>query len=112
MAMALTKDERLVLRYLASGSIEEIAAPQLAAPGRAVDLHASAHRMGAGRTRRKYHPRCPPPRKRTGMKDAAPVVVGYAIGLVLGAIRFLVMFVVGGAIVLGFARALGSSGGF
>ena len=39
------------------------------------------------------------------MKDAAPVVVGYAIGLVLGAIRFLVMFVVGGAIVLGFARA-------
>ena len=40
------------------------------------------------------------------MKDAAPVVVGYAIGLVFGAIRFLVMFVVGGAIVLGFARAL------
>ena len=59
MAMALTKDERLGSRGGSSGSIEEIAAPQLAAPGRAVDLHASAHRMGAGRTRRKYHPGAP-----------------------------------------------------
>ena len=48
----------------------------------------------------------PPPRKRTGMKDAAPAAVGYAIGLVSDAIRFLVMFVVGGAIVLGVAHAL------
>ena len=45
----------------------------------------------------------PPPRKRTGMKDAAPAARGYAIGLVSDAIRFLVMFVVGGAIVLGVA---------
>jgi hypothetical protein len=48
----------------------------------------------------------PPPRKRTGMKDAA-FAAGYAIGLVSAAIRFLVMVVVGGAIVLGFAHALG-----
>jgi len=37
------------------------------------------------------------------MKDAAPAARGYAIGLVSDAIRFLVMFVVGGAIVLGVA---------
>jgi hypothetical protein len=36
------------------------------------------------------------------MKDAALAAVGYA-----AAIRFLVMVVVGGAIVLGFAQALG-----
>jgi hypothetical protein len=49
----------------------------------------------------------PPPRNRTGTK-AALAAVGYAIGLVSAAIRFLVMVVVGGAIVLGFAHALGS----
>jgi hypothetical protein len=57
MAMALTKDERLVLRYRASGrSIDEIAATLNWPPGGAVDLHAPAHRMGAGRTRSKNHP--------------------------------------------------------
>jgi hypothetical protein len=49
----------------------------------------------------------PPSRKRTGMKDAALTAVGYAIGQVSAAIGFLVMVVVGGAIVLGFAHALG-----
>ena len=44
----------------------------------------------------------PPPRKRTVMKDAALTAAGYA-----AAIRFLVMVVVGGAIVLGFAQAVG-----
>jgi hypothetical protein len=106
MAMALTKDERLVLRYLASGrSIEEIAAT-LNWPLQAVrwtcthpliawvldELEASTTPADS-----------PPPRKRTGMKDAAPAAKGYAIGLVSDAIRFLVMFVVGGAIVLGVA---------
>jgi hypothetical protein len=108
MAMALTKDERLVLRYLASGrSIEEIAAT-LNWPLQAVRWTCThpliawvLDELDASTTP------VPPPRKRTGMKDAAPVVVGYAIGLVLGAIRFLVVVVVGGAIVLGFARALG-----
>jgi hypothetical protein len=108
MAMALTKDERLVLRYLASGrSIEEIAAT-LNWPLQAVrwtcthpliawvlnELEASSTPV-------------PAPRKRTGTKDAALTAVGYAIGVVSGAIRFLVMVVVGGAIVLGFARSLG-----
>ena len=41
------------------------------------------------------------------MKDAALKAVGYAIEQVSPAIGFLVMVVVGGAIVLGFARALG-----
>jgi hypothetical protein len=35
----------------------------------------------------------PSPRKRTGMEDAALAAVGYAIGLVSAAIRFLVMVV-------------------
>ena len=108
--MRLTKDERLVLQYLASGrSIEEVAATlnwslqsvrwtcthslvtwvldELEASGTPADS--------------------PPPRKRKGMKDAALRTIGYAIGLVSAAIRFLVMVVVGGAIVLGFAQALG-----
>jgi hypothetical protein len=108
MAMALTRDERLVLLYLASGrSIEEIAAT-LNWPLQAVrwtcthpliawvldELEASTTPV-------------PSPRKGTGMKDAAPAAVGYAIGLVSGAIRFLVMVVVGGAIVLGFAQPVG-----
>jgi hypothetical protein len=41
------------------------------------------------------------------MKDAALGAVGYAIGLVSTAILFLVMVVVGGAIVLVFAQGLG-----
>ena len=109
MAMLLTRVERLVLQNLASGrGIEEIAAT-LNWPLQAVrwtctyplitwvldELDASTPADS------------PPPRKRTGMKDAAPAAVGYAIGLVSDAIRFLVMFVVGGAIVLGFAYALG-----
>jgi hypothetical protein len=115
MAMALTKDERLVLRYIASGrSIEEIAAT-LNWPLQAVrwtcthpliawvlnELEASttpADFPGVG---------TPPRRKRTGMKDAALTAVGFTIGVVLGAIRLLVMVMVGLAIVLGFAHALG-----
>jgi hypothetical protein len=112
MAMLLTRDERLVLQNLASGrGIEEIAAT-LNWPLQAVrwtctyplitwvldELDASTPADS------------PPPPKRTGMKDAAPAAVGYAIGLVSDAIRFLVMFVVGGAIVLGFATALGFFG--
>ena len=110
MAMLLTKDERLVLRYLASGrSIEEVAAT-LNWSLQAVrwtcthplitwvldELEASTTPADS-----------PPPRKRKGMKDAALGAVGYAIGLVSTAILFLVMVVVGGAIVLGFAQALG-----
>ena len=44
------------------------------------------------------------------MKDAALTAIGRAIGLVSSAILFLVMIVVGGAIVLGFAYALGFFG--
>ena len=148
MAMALTKDERLVLRYLASGrSIEEIAAT-LNWPLQAVrwtcthplltwvldELEASTTPADSLWTNREVgqeppgprlavvlpkHPDefrperripqlpVPPPRKRTGMKDAALAALGYAIGLVSAAIRFLVMVVVGGAIVLGFAQGLG-----
>ena len=110
MATLLTRDERLVLQNLASGrGIEEIAAT-LNWPPQAVrwicthplitwvldELDASAIPVDS-----------PAPRKRTGMKDAAPAAVGYAIGLVSDTIRFLVMFVVGGAIVLGVAYALG-----
>jgi hypothetical protein len=40
------------------------------------------------------------------MRDAALAAMGYTIGLVSDAIRFLVMVVVGGAIMLGFAVAL------
>ena len=110
MATLLTRDERLVLQNLASGrGIEEIAATLNWSP-QAVrwicthplitwvldELDASAIPVDS-----------PAPRKRTGMKDAAPAAVGYTIGLVSDAIRFLVMFVVGGAIVLGVAYALG-----
>ena len=148
MAMSLTKDERLVLHYLASGrSIEEIAAT-LNWPLQAVrwtcthplltwvldELEASTTLADSLWTNREVgqeppglrlavvlpkHPDefrperripqlpVPPPRKRTGMKDAALAALGYAIGLVSAAIRFLVMVVVGGAIVLGFAQGLG-----
>jgi hypothetical protein len=110
MAMPLTRDERLVLQNLASGrGIEEIAAT-LNWPLQAVRWTCTyplitwvLDELDASTTPADS----PPPRKWTGMKDAAPVVVGYAIGTVLGAIRFLVMVVVGGAIVLGFAHALG-----
>ena len=110
MSILLTKDERLVLQNLASGrGIEEIAAT-LNWPLQAVrwtctyplitwvldELDASISSADS-----------PSPRKRTGLKDAPPAAVGYAIGLVSDAIRFLVMFVVGGAIVLGVAYALG-----
>ena len=148
MAMPLTRDERLVLRRLASGSsIEEIAAT-LNWPLQAVrwtcthpliawvltELEASTTPADSPWTNREvgqeptgsrlavvlpkhpdeYRPErripqlpVPPPRKRTGMKDAALAAVGYAIWLVSPALRFLVMVVVGGAIVLGFAHALG-----
>jgi hypothetical protein len=110
VATALTRDERLVLRYLASGrSAEEIAAV-LNWPLQAVgwtcthtviawvldELEASTTPADS-----------PPPRKRTGMKDAALTAIGHAIGLVSSAILFLVMVVVFGAIMLGFAQALG-----
>lgn len=106
MRMQLTRDERLVLRYRASGrSIEEIAAV-LNWPLQAVrwtcthplvawvltELEASSTRADS-----------PPTRKRTGMKAAALT----AVGQVSSAIGFLVLVVVGGAIVLGFAQALG-----
>jgi hypothetical protein len=108
MAMALTKDERLVLRYLASGrSIEEIAAT-LNWPLQAVRWTCT-HPLIAwvlDELESSTTPADSPPRKRMGMKDPA-FAVGYAIGLVSGPIRFLVMVVVGGAIVLGFAYALG-----
>ena len=48
----------------------------------------------------------PPPRNRTGVKDAALRAVGYVVRLISAAIGFLVMVVVGGAIVLVFAHAL------
>jgi hypothetical protein len=48
----------------------------------------------------------PPPRKRTGVK-AALRAVGYVVRVVSSAIVFLVMVVVGGVIVLGFALGLG-----
>jgi hypothetical protein len=109
MAMLLTQDEQLVLRHLISGESSEEIAATLNWPLQAVrwtcthpliawvldELEASTTPADS-----------PPPRKRTGMKDAAPAAVGYAIGLVSDAIRFLVMFVVGGAIVLGVAYAL------
>jgi hypothetical protein len=109
MAMPLTQDEQLVLRHLISGESPEEIAATLNWPLQVVrwtctyplitwvldELDASTPADS------------PPPRKRTGMKDAAPAAVGYAIGLVSDAFRFLVMFVVGGAIVLGFAYALG-----
>jgi hypothetical protein len=108
MAMALTRDERLVLRYLASGrSIEEIAAT-LNWPLQAVRWTCT-HPLIAwvlDELESSTTPADFPPRKGTGMKDPA-FAVGYAIGLVSGPIRFLVMVVIGGAIVLGFAYALG-----
>ena len=110
MATPLTKDERLVLQYRASGrSIEEIAAT-LNWPLQAVRwtcTHPLIAWVLAELEASTTSADSPPPRKRTGMKDAAPAAVGYAIGLVSDAIRFLVMFVVGGAIVLGVAYALG-----
>jgi hypothetical protein len=113
MATLLTRDERLVLQNLATGrGIEEIAAA-LNWPLQAVRWTCTyplitwvLDELDASTTPADS----PPPRKRTGMKDAAPAAVGYAIGLVSDAIRFLVMFVVGGAIVLGFAHALGFFG--
>ena len=110
MATLLTRDERLVLQNLASGrGIEEIAAT-LNWPLQAVRWTCTyplitwvLDELDADTTPADS----PPPRKRTGIKDAAPAAVGYAIGLVSDAIRFLVMFVVGGAIVLGVAYALG-----
>jgi hypothetical protein len=106
MAMALTRDERLVLRYLASGrSIEEIAAT-LNWPLQAVRWTCThpliawvLAELEAGSTPADSRPT----RKGTGMKDAALT----AVGQVSSAIGFLVMVVVGGAIVLGFAQALG-----
>jgi hypothetical protein len=109
MAMLLTQDEQLVLRRLISGESSEEIAATLNWPLQAVrwtcthpliawvldELEASTTPADS-----------PPPRKRTGMNDVAPAAVGYAIGLVSDAIRFLVMFVVGGAIVLGVAYAL------
>jgi hypothetical protein len=109
MAMLLTQDEQLVLRRLISGESSEEIAATLNWPLQAVrwtcthpliawvldELEASTTPADS-----------PPPRKRTGMKDAAPAARAYAIGLVSDAIRFLVMFVVGGAIVLGVAYAL------
>jgi hypothetical protein len=64
--------------------------------------------MGAGRTRSKYHlGRLSATTKTDGHEGCCTRSGGYAIGLVSDAIRFLVMFVVGGAIVLGVAYALG-----
>jgi hypothetical protein len=110
VAMALTRDERRVLRYLASGrSTEEIAAV-LNSPLQAVGW-TSTHTVIAwvlDELEASSTPAdSPPPRKQTGMKDAALTAIGRAIGLVSSAILFLVMIVVGGAIVLGFAQALG-----
>ena len=110
MAMALTKDERLVLQYLASGrSIEEIAAT-LNWPLQAVRWTCTHPLITwvLGELEASTTPAdSPPQRKRKGMKDAALGAVGYAIGLVSTAILFLVMVVVGGAIVLVFAQGLG-----
>lgn len=149
MAMPLTEDERLVLRYLASGrSIEEIAATlnrplqamrwtctyplitwvldELDASTTPADCPWTSREVGQEppgqrlevvlpKHRDEYRPErgiphmqlpAPPPRKRTGMRDAALAAMGYTIGLVSDAIRFLVMVVVGGAIMLGFAVAL------
>jgi len=106
MARLLTQDEQLVLRHLISGESPEQIAATLNWPLQAVRWTCThpliawvLDELDASTTPADS----PPPRKRTGMKDAAPAARGYAIGLVSDAIRFLVMFVVGGAIVLGVA---------
>jgi hypothetical protein len=103
--MALTRDERLVLRYLASGrSIEEIAAT-LNWPLQAVRWTCTHPLLAWVLAELEASPtsaNSPPTRKGTGMKTALT-----AVGQVSSAIGFLVMVVVGGAIVLGFAQALG-----
>jgi hypothetical protein len=110
MSMPLTKDERLVLQYLASGrGIEEIAAT-LNWPLQAVRwtcTHPLITWVLAELEPTTTPADSPSPKKRKGVTDAALRAIGYSIGLVSNAIRFLVMVVVGGAIVLGFAQALG-----
>ena len=105
VAMALTRDERLVLRYLASGrSIEEIAAT-LNWPLQAVRwtcTHPLIAWVLAELEASSTPADSPPTRKGTGRKAALT-----AVGQVSSAIGFLVMVVVGAAIVLGFAQALG-----
>lgn len=104
--MALTRDERLVLRYLASGrSIEEIAAT-LNWPPQAVRwtcTHPLIAWVLAELEASSTPTDSPPTPVRPGMKDAALT----AVGQVSSAIGFLVMVVAAGAIVLGFAQALG-----
>src|SRR4029453_3080011 len=74
MAMACTRDERLVLRYLAwAEALRPSLPPQLAAPAGAVKLHAPAHHMGSGR-KAKYHPRPTP------LGQGREVSLGLAIG--------------------------------